>query len=128
MVISSRPVRTQSTIPAKAGIHLSAVRAAEAWAPAFAGVDVVGSRTRPFREILDYLRYHFRLLNLRVMARRGDRREGRALQPLGQVRAVGRLDDAVLFAPDHETGHRHAVQPMPQARVVHEGPPAVEHR
>src|SRR5579885_1455820 len=118
------------TIPAKAGIHCDAARAAETWAPAgvypraarradpWAGTNERLSLSGAVYKVLDCRGDVFRLLDLGVVAGGGNRDKGGALQPLGQVRAVGRLDDAVPLAPDHEARHGHAVQPVAQAGVV----------
>jgi hypothetical protein len=44
----TRPERAKFVIPAKAGIHRSAIASPEAWIPAFAGMTVrSGGATRP---------------------------------------------------------------------------------
>jgi Asp-tRNA(Asn)/Glu-tRNA(Gln) amidotransferase A subunit family amidase len=66
-----------------------------------------------------------RLLDLRMMARLRDQLEARAGNRAGVRLAVGRRDDSVRFAPEHQRARLDRAQPALQLRVVHVRMPAV---
>src|SRR5438552_1464142 len=55
-----------------------------------------------------------------------DRLEPGIGQRLAEFAAIIGRDDAVVFAPDHQSRNPYSVQPLTKSWIVHVGPPAIE--